>query len=139
MPAAHRRPGSDLGPWSAFSLLRQIDPRRCQRAGGQQPDGGEPNRPRDQPSACRTIPQVFTGVCIAGDFLTEGRLFLAVCDADARVFGLRHLQKQSAAGPPWQVSGTATGATYRLQGTGSTLLRGSGCCCTYLPLVVQNP
>ena len=38
----------------------------------------------------------------------------------------------------WQVCGTATGATCRLHRTGSPVLRGSGCCCTYLPLVVKD-
>lgn len=38
----------------------------------------------------------------------------------------------------WQVSGNATGAAYCLYRTGSPVLRGSGCCCTYLPLVVKD-
>jgi hypothetical protein len=41
-------------------------------------------------------------------------------------------------GLTWQVSGTATGATYRLDWVGSPELRGSGCCCTYVPLAVRN-
>jgi hypothetical protein len=38
----------------------------------------------------------------------------------------------------WQVSGTASGEGYRLIGPVAPELRGSGCCCTYLPLVVCN-
>jgi len=40
----------------------------------------------------------------------------------------------------WQVSGTASGAGYRLLGPASPTLRGpwGGCCCTWLPCVVRN-
>ena len=38
----------------------------------------------------------------------------------------------------WQVSGTATGATYRLHSTGGPVAQRTGCCCTYLPLVVRG-
>lgn len=38
----------------------------------------------------------------------------------------------------WQVSGTARGGGYRLQGPAAPMLRGSGCCCTYLPLGLWN-
>jgi hypothetical protein len=38
----------------------------------------------------------------------------------------------------WQVSGTASGGEYRLLSPAVPALRGSGCCCTYLPLSVRN-
>jgi hypothetical protein len=39
---------------------------------------------------------------------------------------------------PWQVSGTASGGGYRLQSPTAPMLRGSGCCCTYLPLSLRG-
>lgn len=38
----------------------------------------------------------------------------------------------------WQVSGTASGGGYRLLGPAAPTLRGSGCCCTYMPCVMRN-
>ena len=38
----------------------------------------------------------------------------------------------------WQVSGAASGGGYRLVGPGAPRLAGSGCCCTYLPCVMNN-
>jgi hypothetical protein len=38
----------------------------------------------------------------------------------------------------WQVSGTASGGGYRLLGPAVPALRGSGCCCTYLPIGLRN-
>jgi len=38
----------------------------------------------------------------------------------------------------WQVSGTATGGGYALLAPYQPALRGSGCCCTYLPCVLRN-
>ena len=38
----------------------------------------------------------------------------------------------------WQVSGTASGGGYRLLAPVAPALRGSGCCCTYLPLVMRQ-
>lgn len=38
----------------------------------------------------------------------------------------------------WQASGTASGGSYRLLGPAAPRLRGSGCCCTYLPLGLRN-
>jgi hypothetical protein len=38
----------------------------------------------------------------------------------------------------WRVSGTASGGGYRLLEPTSVTLRGSGCCCTYLPCALQN-
>ena len=38
----------------------------------------------------------------------------------------------------WQVSGTSSGGGYRLLSPAVPALRGSGCCCTYLPLSVRN-
>jgi hypothetical protein len=40
--------------------------------------------------------------------------------------------------PAWQVSGAASGGEYRLLGPAAPMLRGSGCCCTYLPCVLRN-
>ena len=38
----------------------------------------------------------------------------------------------------WYVSGTASSGSYRLLSPSSPTLRGSGCCCTYLPCVLRN-
>lgn len=38
----------------------------------------------------------------------------------------------------WHVSGTAAGGGYRLLGPAAPALGGSGCCCTYLPVVLRN-
>ena len=38
----------------------------------------------------------------------------------------------------WQVSGTASGGEYRLLGVEAPALRGSGCCCSYLPVILRN-
>jgi hypothetical protein len=38
----------------------------------------------------------------------------------------------------WQVSGAASGGGYRLLSASSPTLRGSGCCCTYIPCVLRN-
>jgi len=38
----------------------------------------------------------------------------------------------------WQVSGVASGGSYRLVGPASPGPVGSGCCCTYLPCVLDN-
>lgn len=37
----------------------------------------------------------------------------------------------------WQVSGTLTSASYRLQAPNNINLRGSGCCCSYLPCLYK--
>jgi uncharacterized membrane protein len=39
------------------------------------------------------------------------------------------------ASPSWQVSGTASGGGYQVQSAAAPALRGSGGCCTYIPLV----
>jgi hypothetical protein len=39
--------------------------------------------------------------------------------------------------PAWQVAGAARGGDYRLS-PAAPLLRGSGCCCTYLPCVLRQ-
>jgi hypothetical protein len=41
-------------------------------------------------------------------------------------------------GLTWQVSGAASGGSYRLLGPAAPRLRGSGCCCTYLPLGLRD-
>jgi hypothetical protein len=38
----------------------------------------------------------------------------------------------------WQVSGTAAGEGYALATPHQPTLRGSGCCCTYLPCILRN-
>jgi hypothetical protein len=38
----------------------------------------------------------------------------------------------------WQVSGTAAGGGYALAAPQQPTLRGSGCCCTYLPCILRN-
>jgi hypothetical protein len=38
----------------------------------------------------------------------------------------------------WQVTGTATGGNYRLLSPAAPTLRGSGCCCTYLPVLMRR-
>ncbi len=38
----------------------------------------------------------------------------------------------------WQVQGSAAGGGYLLTVPASPLLRGSGCCCTYLPCVLRH-
>ncbi len=38
----------------------------------------------------------------------------------------------------WQVSGTSSGGDYQLLQPAAPTLRGSGCCCTFLPLTVRN-
>jgi hypothetical protein len=38
----------------------------------------------------------------------------------------------------WQVSGTAAGGSYALVSPSAPTLRGSGCCCTYLPCILRN-
>lgn len=43
------------------------------------------------------------------------------------------------AAPAWQVSGSASGDGYRLRSAAEPALRGSGCCCTYLPCLLKAP
>jgi predicted S18 family serine protease len=38
----------------------------------------------------------------------------------------------------WQVNGTATGEGYALISPPAPALRGSGCCCTYLPCILRS-
>jgi hypothetical protein len=38
----------------------------------------------------------------------------------------------------WQVSGAASGGNYLLLQPTAPALRGSGCCCTFLPLTLRN-
>lgn len=38
----------------------------------------------------------------------------------------------------WQVEGVTTGDGYSLMSPAAPALRGSGCCCTYLPCVGRN-
>jgi hypothetical protein len=38
----------------------------------------------------------------------------------------------------WQISGSVSGGAYRLAGQAVPSLQGSGCCCTYLPCVLNN-
>ena len=41
-------------------------------------------------------------------------------------------------GTSWQVSGMASGGNYLLLQPAAPALRGSGCCCTFLPLTLCN-
>jgi hypothetical protein len=38
----------------------------------------------------------------------------------------------------WQVCGRASGVGYRLLAPAAAAQRGSGCCCTYLPIVLRH-
>ena len=38
----------------------------------------------------------------------------------------------------WHVDGLASGGKYRLLSPAAPALRGSGCCCTYLPLTLRS-
>ena len=38
----------------------------------------------------------------------------------------------------WQVSGVSTGGGYHLEEAAAPELRGSGCCCTFLPLTLRG-
>jgi hypothetical protein len=38
----------------------------------------------------------------------------------------------------WQARGAAQGGGYQLLDPGATMLRGSGCCCAYLPLTTRG-
>jgi len=38
----------------------------------------------------------------------------------------------------WQVSGTAADGSYALAAPYASALRGSGCCCTYLPCILRS-
>ncbi|HNS51831.1 MAG TPA: hypothetical protein PKO09_11695 [Anaerolineae bacterium] len=38
----------------------------------------------------------------------------------------------------WQVTGDASGGSYRLLGPASPSSAGSGCCCTYLPCLMRD-
>lgn len=39
----------------------------------------------------------------------------------------------------WPITGAASSGTYHLSMANTPALRGSGCCCTYLPLVLRSP
>ena len=38
----------------------------------------------------------------------------------------------------WQVTGTASGGNYQLLCPAASTQRGSGCCCTYLPITLRS-
>jgi hypothetical protein len=38
----------------------------------------------------------------------------------------------------WQINGSVSGEGYLLVGQAVPLLRGNGCCCTYLPVTLDN-
>jgi hypothetical protein len=52
-------------------------------------------------------------------------------------YKLASLLLRQAQGAPLQVSGTATGGGYVLAIPSAPTLRGSGCCCIYLPCVLR--
>jgi hypothetical protein len=53
-------------------------------------------------------------------------------------YQLVSLPLHQAEGHVWQVSGEASGGKYQLLCPATTMLRGSGCCCTYLPAMLRN-
>jgi hypothetical protein len=53
-------------------------------------------------------------------------------------YQLASLTLRQAQGDAWQVSGTATGGGYALAARFAPTLRGSGCCCTYLPCLLRS-
>ena len=38
----------------------------------------------------------------------------------------------------WHITGAASGGSYRLSTANEPSLRGSGCCCTYLPCILRK-
>ena len=53
-------------------------------------------------------------------------------------YHLTSLALRQAPDDAWQVSGTARGGGYALSIPKAPALRGSGCCCTYLPCALRN-
>ena len=53
-------------------------------------------------------------------------------------YQLASLPLRPAQGDAWQVSGTAAGGSYALTNPQAPALRGSGCCCTYLPCILRS-
>jgi hypothetical protein len=56
-----------------------------------------------------------------------------------------HVESSTISGGSYQITSfgapagsTATGGAYRLQGPSVPDLRGSGCCCTYLPCILRK-
>ena len=64
-----------------------------------------------------------------------------VVQAGTAAGGSYHLTSpalRQAQGDAWQVSGTLAGGGYALATLYQPALRGSGCCCTYLPCIQRN-
>jgi len=53
-------------------------------------------------------------------------------------YQLTSLPLRQAQGDAWQVSGAVAGGDYALTSPSAPTLRGSGCCCTYLPCVLRG-
>jgi hypothetical protein len=53
-------------------------------------------------------------------------------------YHLASLALRQAQGSAWQVSGTVAGEGYHLAVPYTPALRGSGCCCTYLPCILRS-
>jgi len=53
-------------------------------------------------------------------------------------YQLASLPLRQAQDNAWQVSGTAFGGGYALASPQAPALRGSGCCCTYLPCLLRG-
>jgi len=53
-------------------------------------------------------------------------------------YQLTSLPLRPAQGNAWQVSGNASGGGYALTSPYEPALRGSGCCCTYLPCMLRS-
>jgi len=64
-----------------------------------------------------------------------------VVQAGTAAGGSYHLTSpalRQAQGDAWQVSGAAAGGDYTLAIPYAPALRGSGCCCTYLPCILRS-
>ncbi len=53
-------------------------------------------------------------------------------------YQLTGLALRQAQGDTWRVSGAAGGGGYALAALSQPALRGSGCCCTYLPCILRQ-
>jgi hypothetical protein len=53
-------------------------------------------------------------------------------------YHLTSLAPRQAQDNAWQVSGTAAGGGYALASPYAPALRGSGCCCAYLPCILRH-
>lgn len=80
-------------------------------------------------------------LALAGVFLLLGLVSLPESEGRAAA-AWRHVEKEASnssayrlSSLTWQVTGTSSGGGYLLRGPAAPSLRGSGCCCTFLPLI----